>query len=249
MEEKCSKCNGLIKLIAIIILAVGIAISGGLIGQGFYKGRAVDRSVTVKGLDEVQVVADKAFWPIRFSVIGDNLTQAMSEIRADEKVVRDFLEKHGINKDDISVNSFEVIDKNADPYRTSDYVGGRYIINQILMAHTDTPDKIATALQDVGKLTEAGVIVTSNYYGMQPSYLFTTLNDLKPQMIANATANARVAAEQFAKDSNSTLGSIIRANQGQFQILPRDQMDTATEQQQINKVVRVVTTIEYQLLD
>lgn len=249
MEEKCSMCGNVAKIVGVVILAVGIALGGGLIGKGFYKGRGVDRYVTVKGLAEVQVTADKAFWPIRFSVTGDDLTTVMNDIRANEKIVRAFLVDHGIKNEDITVNNFEVTDKNADPYRSSDYSGARYIVNQVLMARTDEPEKIATALQAVGQLTEAGVIVTSNYYGMQPSYLFTKLNDLKPQMIADATANARVAAEQFAKDSGSNLGSIRRANQGQFQILPRDQMDSAMEQQQINKVVRVVTTIEYQLLD
>lgn len=248
MEEKCSMCGNVAKIVAVIILAVGIALGGCFIGNGFYKSRGVDRYVTVKGLAEVSVTADMAFWPIRFSVAGDDLTAAMNNIRENERIVRKFLVDHGIDAADITVNNFEVSDRRADPYNNNNE-GSRYIINQVLMARTDEPGKIATALQNVAQLTEAGVILTSNYYGMQPNYLFTKLNDLKPQMIADATANARVSAEQFAKDSGSTLGTIRRANQGQFQILPRDQMESASEQQQINKVVRVVTTIEYQLLD
>lgn len=248
MEEKCSMCGNVAKIVAVIILAVGIALGGCFIGNGFYKSRGVDRYVTVKGLAEVSVTADMAFWPIRFSVVGDDLTAAMNNIRENERIVRKFLVDHGIDAADITVNNFEVSDRRADPYNNNNE-GSRYIINQVLMARTDEPGKIATALQNVAQLTEAGVILTSNYYGMQPNYLFTKLNDLKPQMIADATANARVSAEQFAKDSGSTLGTIRRANQGQFQILPRDQMESASEQQQINKVVRVVTTIEYQLLD
>lgn len=248
MEEKCGMCANAGKIIAVIILAAGIALGGCFIGRGFYKSRGADRYVTVKGLAEVSITADMAFWPIRFSVSDNNLTTAMSNIRENERIVRQFLIAHGLNDTDITVNNFEVSDRWADPYNTNEQ-GSRYIISQVLMARTATPEKIAVALQDVGQLTEAGVVISSSYYGMQPSYLFTKLNDLKPQMIADATANARLAAEQFAKDSGSTLGNIRRANQGQFQILPRDQMETAYEQQQINKIVRVVTTIEYQLLD
>lgn len=249
MEEKCSMCGNAAKIIAVIILALGVVLGGYFIGNGFYKSRGADRFVTVKGLAEVAVTADKAFWPIRFSVTSDDLTAAMNNIRENEQIVRKFLVDHGINEADITVNNFEVSDRKADPYNNSNNEGTRYIINQVLMARTDEPEKIATALQNVAQLTEAGVILTSNYYGMQPNYLFTKLNDLKPQMIADATANARLSAEQFAKDSGSTLGSIRRANQGQFQILPRDMMESASEQQQINKIVRVVTTIDYQLLD
>lgn len=247
-EKTCSKCAYICKLIAVIILALGILGSGCYIGKGFQKGREADRYVTVKGLAEVAVVADKAFWPIRFSVTSNDLTEAMNKIRTNERQVREFLTARGILPENITINNFEVNDRRADPYN-SNYEGDRYIITQILMARTDNPEQISQALQDVAQLTETGVILTSNYYGMQPAYLYTKLNDLKPQMIADATANARVAAEQFAKDSGSTLGNIRRANQGQFQILPRDQMDSATEQQQINKVVRVVTTVEYQLKD
>lgn len=248
MEEKCSMCGNAVKIVAVIILAAGIALGGCFIGSGFYKSRGLDRYVTVKGLAEVSVAADMAFWPIRFSVSDDNLTDAMNSIRENERAVRKFLVDHGIDEAGITVNNFEVSDRQADPYGNKDQ-GSRYIINQVLMARTSEPEKIATALQNVAQLTEVGVILTSNYYGMQPNYLFTKLNDLKPQMIADATANARLSAEQFAKDSGSTLGNIRRANQGQFQILPRDQMEAASEKQQINKVIRVVTTIEYQLLD
>ena len=82
-----------------------------------------------------------------------------------------------------------------------------------------------------------------------PTFLFTRLNEIKPPMIAEATASARQAAEQFAKDSQSRLGSIRQANQGVFVILPRDQAPGASEESQRVKTVRVVTTVEYYLRD
>jgi hypothetical protein len=78
--------------------------------------------------------------------------------------------------------------------------------------------------------------------------VFTRLNDLKPAMIAEATANARAAAEQFARDSGSAPGDIRQANQGVFVILPRDQAPGINESSQLQKIVRVVSTVQY-LLD
>jgi hypothetical protein len=99
----------------------------------------------------------------------------------------------------------------------------------------------------VGELVGAGVVLSarSDFGGSGPTFLFTRLNDLKPAMIAEATANARAAAEQFARDSQASLAGIRTASQGVFVILPRDQAEGAQEQQQLHKTVRVVSTVEY----
>jgi uncharacterized protein len=73
------------------------------------------------------------------------------------------------------------------------------------------------------------------------------LSTLKPTVIADATARAREAAEQFARDSYSDLGAIRQASQGVFEILPSDQAPGITEESQIAKAVRVVSTIDYYL--
>jgi Uncharacterized protein conserved in bacteria len=106
----------------------------------------------------------------------------------------------------------------------------------------------------VGELVNAGIPLSSGQYGATgPTYVFRKLNDLKPSMIAEATAEARKSAEQFAKDSKSRLGGIHRANQGVFVILPRDAASDSDrgmgmgEQSQMFKLVRVVTTVEYLL--
>jgi len=100
----------------------------------------------------------------------------------------------------------------------------------------------------VGELVAAGVALTSGAgYGTGPTYLFTKLNDLKPAMLAEATANARDAAAEFAKRSGAQVGDLKRASQGLFEILPRDQAPGIPEGSQLEKVLRVVTTLEYVL--
>jgi len=101
----------------------------------------------------------------------------------------------------------------------------------------------------VGELVAAGVVLSSGgeYGGGGPTFIFTGLNDLKPAMIAEATARAREAAEQFARDAKSRIGGIRRANQGTFEILARDRAPGITEEGQLAKTVRVVSTVDYNL--
>ena len=118
-----------------------------------------------------------------------------------------------------------------------------------MLIRSNQPDRVLAASQQVSELAAIGVVVSSGSgeMGNGPTFVFSGLNQLKPTMIADATARAREAAEQFAHDSHSELGSIRQANQGVFEILPRDQAQGISEESQIAKVVRVVSTIDYYL--
>src|SRR5437899_12893111 len=127
----------------------------------------------------------------------------------------------------------------------------RYLIRQSLMVRSTDPAKVAAASQHVGQLVQAGVVLSSGeeYGAGGPTFVFTGLNSVKPAMIAEATSRAREPATQFAHDSHSTLSGIRQAEQGVFVILPRDQAAGVQEQSQIDKTVRVVTTVQYFLRD
>jgi len=233
---------------AVALLAVGIAVSGWFIGNGFVRGRTADRYVSVKGVSERDVVADIALWPIRFTAGDDVLAQAQKKFDDSRQAILAFLQKNGIDASQTELLAFEVIDAMADRYR-SDTRSSRFIVSGTLMVRVDDPLIVQKASQNVGELAQTGVVLTSGnqYGGGGPTYLFTKLNDSKPEMIAEATASAREAAEQFAKDSGSHLGPIRQASQGVFQILPRDRAPGVAEESQLNKTVRVVSTVEYYL--
>lgn len=236
-------------LIAAIILAIGVAVGGWCIGHGFAVGRGTDRFVTVKGLAEREVKADLALWPIRFVRTGDDLGQVQSAIERDTRMIFAFLARHGIDTTQVQRQSLQVTDVMANAYRSGP-VGARFILTQQLMVRSTLPDTVLAASQQVGELVQAGVVLTNEgAFGNGPTYLFTRLNDFKPAMIGEATANAREAAEQFAGDSRSRLGGIRRASQGLFSILPRDQAMGISEESQIDKTIRVVSTIDYYLED
>jgi len=231
------------------ILAVGVALGGYFVGIGFFRGRAADRTVTVKGVSERDVTADVALWPLRFVATNDDLAKAQAEIKQSHQKVLAFLEKQGIDPKSAEVARLEVNDLLANPYRSGP-MESRYIVAQTVMVRTNDPATVVKASQNVGELVDAGVVLSSQGgYESDPTYLFTRLNDLKPEMIAEATAEARRAAEQFAKDSDSKIGKIRQANQGVFVILPRDPAPGMMEGGQPQKTVRVVTTVDYYLKD
>ena len=235
-------------ILSALVLALGIALGGYCVGAGFKEGRATDRYVTVKGLSERDVKADLALWPLRFVSTDNDLKVAQGKIGESHKQVLAFLEKNGIDAARAEVQELEVNDLLANPYRSGP-VESRFIISETIMVRSDDPESVIRASQGVNELVESGVILSSQGMGrMGPTFLSTRLTELKPEMIAEATAEARRAAEQFAKDSQSHIGGIRRANQGVFQILARDRAPGINEGSQINKTVRVVTTVEYELM-
>lgn len=232
--------------IAALIIAAGIALGGLFTGGGFVRGRAADRYVTVKGVAEREVQADLALWPLRVAAVDNDLAAAQATVSRSLARIRAFLQRNGIDTAHAELQEVQVTDAFAQAYRPRGEIATRFIVRQTLMVRSTQPATVLAASQRVGELVSAGVVLSSEEYrGGGPTFLFTKLNDVKPAMIAQATANAREAAEQFAKDSRTSLRGIRRASQGVFLILPRDQAPGIAEESQVNKVVRVVSTVEY----
>jgi uncharacterized protein len=228
------------------ILALGVLLSGGLIGSGFARGRSADRYVEVKGLAEREVVANLALWPLRYVATGEDLTATQAQIARETRQVYTFLSRHGIDTTAVQLQALEVSDAFANRYQ-GERGGPRYIIQQTVMVRSDRPQVVMAASQKVSELVTAGVVLSSSgEFGIGgPTFVFTLLNQLKPAMVAEATANARAAAQQFAADSKSSVGDIRQASQGVFVILPRDQAPGVNEGAQLQKTVRVVSTVQY----
>jgi len=233
-----------------LITAAGLVLAGALVGQGFARGRAADRFVSLKGIAEREVRADLAIWPLRLVVADDDLARAQSRLQGNVREIMRFLQRSEVDTTEVGLQDFAVTDAYTNQYRSGP-VASRYVINQTVVVRSDRPDRILAASQRVGELVNAGVVLSSggDYGGGGPTFIFTGLNALKPEMIAEATARAREAAERFATDSRSSLGGIRRANQGLFEILPRDQAPGITEESQVVKTVRVVSTVDYYLRD
>lgn len=241
--------NGFLKLLAGLFVGLGFAAGGFFAGEGFKQGRVSERIVTVKGISEREVDADLAIWYIGFAATDDDLAVAQRTLEDNRAKVMTFLQGHDIDPASVELQGIEVNDKLADAYMSGP-IESRFVLKATIVVHSSDPTTIKKTSEQIGELVAVGVVLSrpmGPYWG--PTYLYTRLNEIKPEMIAEATKRAREAAEQFATDSGSTLGAIRRANQGVFEILPRNQTPGVTEDSEYHKKVRVVSTVEFLLKD
>ncbi|MEO1040309.1 MAG: SIMPL domain-containing protein [Pseudomonadota bacterium] len=230
--------------IAALLIAGGLTAAGWFVGQGIVENRTADRFVTVKGLAERDVTADLAVWPITIVASGDGLEATQSEIETDIGALTAFLVDAGFDAGEIALGRIQVEDRVAMGYYDPNRAQARYLIRQPLRVRSDKVELVERMSRRLGDVVRQGVVM-QDWQG--PSYIFSRLNDIKPEMLAEATANARDAAQQFADDSGAELAGIRTANQGVFVILPRDRVAGASESDQVDKTVRVVATITYAL--
>lgn len=233
------------KIIPAILVACGLTLGGFFPGYYYYKTKADSRSVTVKGLAEKDVVADMGIWNVQFTVNGNDLSVARTQIGKQADEIVKFLLAQGFNDDEIHVGRIETNDLMANPYRDNTAAEtSRFILTQSIIIRSDKVQNISDAMSLSNELIGKGIVFSNQ----SASYFFTKLNDIKPDMLKLATQNAKDAALEFARNSGSRVGRIKTANQGVFSILAADDPNTY-EASQINKKVRVVSTVEYLLED
>lgn len=224
------------------IVALGLIMMGLFVMKGLAVLGEKERVVNVKGLSEMQVPANKVTWPLLFKEIGNDLPALYNKINSTNQAIVKFLKENGIDQDEISINAPEIIDQQAERFNSSP-TPYRYNVTSVLIVTSTKVDLIRKLISEQSELLKQGIAITGGDYRYNVVYEFTGLNDVKPQMIEEATKNARQSAEKFAKDSESKLGKIKNAYQGQFSIDDRDANTPYI------KRIRVVTTIDYTLQD
>ena len=226
-------------LIAGVCVAIGIASVGISLKAGIDHFVDRDRVVTVKGLAERNVQADYVIWPVTFRVTGNDLSALYEKAQTQSEEIRNFLISQGIKAQDISQGTPSVQDLHADFYGNN-LPPEQYRMEMAVSVATTDVDTVLKAMVNQSELIQKGVLFTQNY---RTQFSFNGLNSIKPEMVEEATKNARSTAQKFAEDSDSELGKIRRASQGQFSIYDRDSNTPYI------KRVRVVTTVEYYLKD
>ena len=226
-------------LIAGVCVAIGIASVGVSLKAGIDHFVDRDRVVTVKGLAERNVQADYVIWPVTFRVTGNDFSALYEKAQTQSEEIRNFLISQGIKAQDISQGTPSVQDLHADFYGNN-LPPERYRMEMAVSVATTDVDTVLKAMVNQSELIQKGVLFTQNY---RTQFSFNGLNSIKPEMVEEATKNARSTAQKFAEDSDSELGKIRRASQGQFSIYDRDSNTPYI------KRVRVVTTVEYYLKD
>ena len=224
------------------IMAIAIVVLGLCIKWGIDDFANKDRKVTVKGLAEKEVEADKVTWPILSKEMGNNLPELYNLIAVKQAKIKKFLVDAGIKETEISVNASKVIDMNADQYsnNTRPY---RYIITSIITVTSANVKLVRSIIARQGELLKQGIAIVGGDYENPTVYEYVSITSMKPKMMEEAISNAEKTAQQFAENSHSKLNKIVSADQGQFSIEDRDQNTPWI------KKVRVVTTVTYSLKD
>lgn len=223
-----------------ILLAFAVVISSIILAFGLSNIITPERSVSVRGLAEKEVDADLAVWNLSFSTGDNNLASLQKSIISKTEIVKSYLKEHGLDENDFTVQPASITDNSLNSYMDQDKVRYIYIGKETVLVRSSKVAEVKSAYTDSLNLVSNGIAVSRDYDG-NISYEFTRLNDIKPEMIAEATKNARLAAEQFAHDSNSKVGKIKQASQGLFTI------ENAAPGLEEKKNIRVVTTVQYLL--
>jgi len=230
--------HGSRSILAALLVGLGLVGAGWFAAQGMARLKTADRYVTVKGSAEKIVDADLVVWPLPHSVGGNDLADVQARLDANTRTIRAFFSQAGFADSDIVVSPPRLEDRWA--WASGDNKPPeRFRYSTTVTLRTSNVAQALAALRRSGELVAHGVMLGSG----GPDFEYTRLNAIKPALIAEATANARESAEQFAKDSHSTIGGIRSANQGVVDISDRDQGSPQV------KKVRVVTTVEYFLKD
>ena len=224
-------------------ICLGLGILGYLLAGAAIDFKQYDRSVTVKGLSEREYLADIVIWPIEFTVADNNLERLYRSIDDYTLRIKSFLEKHNISIDEISFSSLSINDKTAQQYGGGPAPQYRYSANQTVTVYSENIQAVRKVMDKLSELGKQGIVFTGGRYQYQKEYIFTRLNEVKPEMIEEATTKAREVADKFAKDSQSVLGKIKQGSQGQFSITARDKNNPHI------KRVRVFSTVQYYLSD
>lgn len=229
-------------VVSAIVLATGLWLLGTQVKNGLNSISDNARVVTVRGLAEKEVMANKVTWPIVSKEVGNDLPSIYASMESTNKAILQFLKSNGISDAEISVNPPQVLDLQADRY-SGNNVPYRYNVTNVVVVTSKQVEKVNKLMERQTELLKQGIAIVAGDYEYRTTYEYTDLNSVKPEMIAEATKNAREAANKFAEDSDSRLGKIKTASQGQFSIEDRDQYTPYI------KNVRVVSTIVYYLKD
>lgn len=244
-NEGCCKgkeengCTGGLFMLG-VFLAIGLSVGGYFIGNTLYKAKTAENIATVKGLAERNVKSDLAIWTLSFSLVGPELEGVFADAKDDRQVIADFLKEQGFKESEIRLDP---ISSYRNEYRDDGkLVDEQFNVSASVTVETADVDRVVEAYGKAGELIGRGVVLSSS----SPRYLFTKLNDTKPELLGEATKSARLAAEQFAGDAGGKVGGIKEASQGTFSILAKNSSESYGEDEtSVNKTIRVVTTITF----
>ncbi len=228
-----------------IFLAAGISTGGYFVSQTLYNAKVALNTAEAKGLAERRVNADRANWTIVFTNTGNtraDIPELYKQSENDQNAIVSLLKESGFDDSEIKV---DVLNYASQEFRDENQrlVDQKHTLTGSVSVETNKVSLVSQARAKVNRLIAKGMDIENR----KPAYHFTRLNEIKPDMLKEATRNARIAANEFAENAGVTVGGIRSALQGSFYI--RDAGEEYGDTEKIEKDVRVVTTITFFLVD
>ena len=234
-------------LISVIIFGLFITaaatISGYLIGSSLMRFKINDRTITVKGLVEKSVTADRAIWTIPFETNAETFNAARKNLQSAKTAVREFLKHQGFDDHEISFTTTAVKDRATLSTNKNFQADVRFNMEAEATIETEKIKHVQKAFSEIDEIITKGVLLKSTWESKHPDFLFTKFNDLRPQMIREAVTNAQKMAIQFSKDTGIKIGTLRQANQGQFQIFGKNNENEHEQKKSVEKTIRIVSTL------
>lgn len=223
---------------AALILGIAVIVASWIFGNKFYESRFSDRYVSVKGLAEMDVKATLASWTLESRIDGPSFENVKQEVNSQSSTITKWLQEKGFNKAEIKIEDVSV--------SRNYYQQGQPPFNGSVRVSLQT--KNVDLLEEVSGMTtellDQGVFLSGDRWSNRPRYYFTGVNDIKPELLREATKAALESAEQFAENSGAQVGDIKYANQGIILLLPGNRIEESHEYYK-DKIARVVASLDY----
>lgn len=244
MNENKQDTGGLFMLG--LFLAIGLIVSAILLSGALKDIKSSGQTINVKGFAERTIKADLGIWSCNVTSRGLDMVTAYDKLKNDIQIAKEYLKKKGINDKDLSVSSVntqKIFRLNNDGNYTNEIIG--YELNQVVKVSSKDVNLIQELSNESTSLIQQGIEIFSN----PPEFFYTKLDNLKIQMLGEAAKDAKVRAEQLAKNTDSEVSKLKSARQGVFQITPVNSVDVSDygeyDLSTIDKSVKVVVTIEF----
>jgi hypothetical protein len=208
-----------------LAVAVAVVWAAYNLGNAYKDKNRINDTVEVTGLGTKDFTSDLIVWSGSFSRQKMDLQSAYASLNADRKYIKKYLLDKGIKDEEMVFNAVDIskqyeyeYDENGNSHR---YFNG-YLLTQTITVESQNVDQVEKVGREVTEIINAGIEFNSH----SPSYYYTKLEELKIEMIAQATENAKERAEKIAENSDAELGELKSADMGVFHILGKNQNET-----------------------
>ena len=217
MGEKELKGKGICNIIVSVILVLGVIVSALILTNGLVKIKSSETNITVTGSAKKQITSDLIVWSGYFSTNSIDLQSAYSVLETSRKKVKSYLVNQGLKEEDLVFSSISTIPTYMiDDYGNTTNEIEYYTLTQTVTISSSEINKVTDISRNATELLNEGVEFQSN----DPQYLYTQLADIKVEMLAEATKDAKKRAQMIAENAGSKLGDLTYADMGIMQITP-----------------------------